>query len=60
MPFTAGKPGWKKSQLFIVSAISTPSDVINGLDAGAAMHLSKPVACIELKMVLELNIGLPV
>jgi DNA-binding response OmpR family regulator len=43
-----------------VSAISTPSDVINGLDAGAAMHLSKPVACIELKMVLELNIGLPV
>jgi DNA-binding response OmpR family regulator len=42
-----------------VSAISTPSDVINGLDGGAAMYLSKPVAWIELKMVLELNIGLP-
>jgi DNA-binding response OmpR family regulator len=46
--------------LFFISVRSSPSDVNKGLEVGASMYLLKPVAYIELKMALGLNIGLPV
>ena len=39
--------------VIIVSAMSMPSDIKDGLDAGAAIYLTKPVTFLELKRAVE-------
>jgi DNA-binding response OmpR family regulator len=46
-PESAGIP------VIIVSAKSMPSDIKDGLDAGAAIYLTKPVTFLELKRAVE-------
>ena len=40
----------------IVSAKSLPSDIKTGMDAGASMYLTKPVAFQDLKLAVEASI----
>jgi len=37
----------------VVSAMSMPSDIRNGLEAGASTYLTKPVGFLELKEAVE-------
>lgn len=46
-PSLAGVP------VIVVSAKSMPSDVKNGLEAGASMYLTKPVGYLDLKEAVE-------
>jgi DNA-binding response OmpR family regulator len=39
--------------VIVVSAKSMPSDILNGLEAGASMYLTKPVSFRELKSAVE-------
>lgn len=39
--------------VIVVSARSMPSDIREGLDAGATVYLSKPVGYLELKKTVE-------
>jgi DNA-binding response OmpR family regulator len=39
--------------VIIVSAKSMPSDIKNGMEAGASMYLTKPVGFLELKQAVE-------
>ena len=42
-----------KIPVVVVSAKSMPSDVRDGLDAGAAIYLTKPVGYVDLKSAVE-------
>ncbi len=42
-----------KIPVIVVSAKGLPSDIKNGLDAGASIYLTKPVAYKELKKAVE-------
>jgi DNA-binding response OmpR family regulator len=39
--------------VIVVSARSLPSDIKHGLDAGASVYLTKPVAFMDLKAAVE-------
>lgn len=39
--------------VIVVSAKGTPTDIRNGLDAGASIYLTKPVGYIDLKNAVE-------
>lgn len=39
--------------VIIVSAMSMPTDIKDGLDAGAAVYLTKPVTFLDLKQAVE-------
>ncbi len=43
----------KEVPVIMVSAKSLPSDIRTGLDAGASIYLTKPVAYLELKKAVE-------
>lgn len=44
--------------VIMISAKSLPSDIRNGLDAGAAFYLAKPVSFADLKLAIEqINTG---
>lgn len=46
-------PKLEKIPVIIVSAKSMPSDIKNGMDAGASLYLTKPVGFLELKQAVE-------
>ena len=39
--------------VIVVSAMSMPSDIKDGLEAGAALYLTKPVGFLDLKQAVE-------
>jgi DNA-binding response OmpR family regulator len=39
--------------VIVVSAMSMPSDIKEGLEAGASLYLTKPVGFLELKQAVE-------
>ncbi len=39
--------------VIVVSGMATPTDIRNGLDAGASVYLTKPVGYIDLKNAVE-------
>lgn len=53
MGFIRRDPRLAKIPVIVVSAKSLPSDIKTGLDAGASMYLTKPVAFLDLKEAVE-------
>lgn len=51
--FMQREPDLAKIPVIVVSAKSMPSDIKNGLDAGASMYLTKPVGFQDLKNAVE-------
>ncbi len=51
--FMRREPTLAKIPVSVVSAKSMPSDIRNGLDAGASMYLTKPVGYIDLKNAVD-------
>lgn len=47
------EPDLKKIPVIVVSAKSMPSDVRDGLEAGASIYLTKPVGYIDLKNAVD-------
>ncbi|SRR5581483_2863662 len=47
------RPELAKIPVIIVSALSTPSDIRTGLDAGASVYLTKPVGYVDLKNAVD-------
>ncbi len=47
------EPSLAKIPVIVVSAKSMPSDVRNGLEAGASIYLTKPVGYIDLKNAVD-------
>jgi DNA-binding response OmpR family regulator len=52
-------PRLAKVPVIIVSAKGLPSDIQGGLEAGAAIYLTKPVAFNDLRGALQKVAGLP-
>ena len=46
-------PSLAQIPIIIVSAKSLPSDIKHGMDAGASIYLTKPVAFMDLKAAVE-------
>lgn len=51
--FMQREPELAKIPVIVVSAKSMPSDIKNGLEAGAAIYLTKPVGFQDLKQAVE-------
>jgi DNA-binding response OmpR family regulator len=51
--FMRRDPSLTHIPVIVVSAKSLPSDIKSGLEAGAAVYLTKPVAFLELKKAVE-------
>ncbi len=51
--FMRREPALADIPVIVVSAKSMPSDIRNGLDAGASAYLTKPVGYIELKNAVD-------
>jgi DNA-binding response OmpR family regulator len=51
--FMRRDPRLAKIPVIVVSAKSLPSDIKNGLEAGASIYLTKPVAFSDLKEAVE-------
>ena len=47
------EPELKKIPVIVVSAKSMPSDIRDGLEAGASIYLTKPVGYIDLKNAVD-------
>jgi DNA-binding response OmpR family regulator len=47
------EPALRSIPVIVVSAKSMPSDVKNGLEAGASMYLTKPVGYLDLKEAVD-------
>ena len=47
------EPALASIPVIIVSAKNTPTDIQNGMDAGASMYLTKPVSFRDLKQAVE-------
>jgi CheY-like chemotaxis protein len=54
--FMRRDPRLAKIPVVIVSAKGMPSDIRNGLDAGASRYLTKPVSFPDLKEAVESSI----
>jgi len=50
-------PALASIPVIVVSAKSLPSDIKNGMEAGASTYLTKPVGFIELKEAVERALG---
>jgi two-component system, OmpR family, response regulator MtrA len=50
-------PALANIPVVIVSAKSMPSDIKNGIEAGASIYLTKPVGFLELKEAVEHALG---
>ena len=57
--FMRNQPALAKIPVIVVSAKSMPSDIRTGLEAGASIYLTKPVAFLELKKAVEDTIRKP-
>jgi DNA-binding response OmpR family regulator len=57
MRFMRGDPKLARIPVVIVSAKSLPADIKTGLDAGAAVYLTKPVGYLDLKAAVEGVLG---
>jgi len=51
--FVRREPKLAKLPVIIVSAKSLPGDIEKGMEAGASVYLTKPVAFLELKKAVE-------
>lgn len=51
--FMRREPQFEGTPVIVVSARSTPSDIREGLEAGATLYLSKPVGYLDLKQAVE-------
>jgi CheY-like chemotaxis protein len=51
--FIRNYPELANTPVVVVSAKTLPSDIQKGLDAGASLYLTKPVAYLELKQAVE-------
>ncbi len=51
--FIRREPNLSKIPVILVSAKSMPSDIKTGLDAGAALYLTKPVGFLDLKQAVD-------
>ncbi|HEX2697927.1 MAG TPA: response regulator [Anaerolineales bacterium] len=51
--FMQREPGLSKIPVIVVSAKSMPSDIRSGLEAGAAVYLTKPVGYVDLKNAVD-------
>jgi CheY-like chemotaxis protein len=51
--FMRRDPALARIPVIVVSAKSLPSDVKNGLEAGASQYLTKPVGFLDLKQAVE-------
>lgn len=51
--FLRREPSLAHLPVIVVSAKSLPSDIKDGLDAGASIYLTKPVAFLDLKKAVE-------
>jgi CheY-like chemotaxis protein len=51
--FIRNYPEVAKTPVVVVSAKTLPSDIKKGLDAGASVYLTKPVAYLDLKEAVE-------
>ena len=50
-------PGLTSIPVIVVSAKSLPTDIKTGLEAGASIYLTKPVAYLDLKRAVEKVLG---
>jgi len=55
--FVRRKPHLENIPVIVVSAKSLPSDIKDGLDAGASIYLTKPVAFLDLIRAIENSLG---
>jgi DNA-binding response OmpR family regulator len=55
--FLRREPNLALIPVIVVSAKSLPSDIKDGLDAGASIYLTKPVAFLDLKRAVEDSIA---
>jgi len=51
--FMRREPSLAKIPVIVVSAKSMPTDIKNGLDAGASLYLTKPVGFLDLRQAVE-------
>lgn len=51
--FMRREPLLKDTPVIVVSARSMPSDIKEGLEAGATMYLTKPVGYLDLKQAVD-------
>jgi CheY-like chemotaxis protein len=51
--FMRREPQLKETPVIVVSARSMPSDIREGLDAGATLYLTKPVGYLDLKKAVD-------
>ncbi|MFZ5820388.1 MAG: response regulator [Chloroflexota bacterium] len=51
--FMRREPQLSKIPVIVVSARSTPSDIKEGLEAGATLYLAKPVGYLDLKQAVD-------
>lgn len=57
--FIRRDPALANIPVIVVSAKSLPSDIRTGLDAGATVYLTKPVAFMELRKAVEKAVNRP-
>jgi CheY-like chemotaxis protein len=50
-------PELARIPVVVVSAKSMPTDIKNGMEAGASTYLTKPVGFLDLKEAVERAIG---
>lgn len=55
--FLRREPNLKNLPVIVVSAKSTPKDIAMGMEAGASVYLTKPVAFLEFKKTVEEEIA---
>ena len=51
--FMQREPQLKNTPVIVVSARSMPSDIREGLEAGATLYLTKPVGYLDLKKAVD-------
>jgi DNA-binding response OmpR family regulator len=51
--FMRREPQLNRIPVIVVSARSTPSDIREGLEAGATLYLAKPVGYLDLKQAVD-------
>jgi CheY-like chemotaxis protein len=55
--YVRSEPRLENLPVIVVSAKSLPSDIQDGLEAGASVYLTKPVAFLDLIRAIEKSLG---
>jgi len=55
--FLRREPQYQDLPVIVISAKTTTADILTGLEAGATIYLTKPVAYLEVKETVEKVIG---